>query len=30
MGKDEIINKVIVVDIRYSGILGLNFRIEYC
>lgn len=27
MGKDEIINKVIVVDIRYSGILGLNFMI---
>lgn len=29
MGKDEIINKVIVVDIRYSGILGLDFMIEY-
>lgn len=29
MGKDEIINKVIVVDIRFNDILGLDFMIEY-
>lgn len=29
MGKDEITNKVIATDIRYSGILGLDFMAEH-
>lgn len=29
MGKDEITNKVIAADIRYNGILGLDFMTEH-
>lgn len=29
MEKDEITNKVIAADIRYSGILGLDFMTEH-